>query len=92
MLDRLRRQVLRHHDARGHPDGRPGPRLHLYSPYVERTAADANLAEGVYWADTHLHTSYSTDSGMFGNTLGPEEAEPPIQPGTKDPSSEGEPR
>ena len=45
-----------------------------YSPYVERTASDANLAEGVYWGDTHLHTSYSTDAGMMGNTLGPEEA------------------
>ncbi len=29
----------------------------IYSPYVERTASDANLAEGVYWGDTHLHTS-----------------------------------
>ena len=46
----------------------------IYSPYVERTASDANLAEGVYWGDTHLHTNYSTDSGMLGNTLGPEEA------------------
>ena len=45
-----------------------------YSPYVERTANDADLAEGVYWGDTHLHTNYSTDSGMLGNTLGPEEA------------------
>jgi hypothetical protein len=45
-----------------------------YSPYVERTASDASLAEGVYWGDTHLHTSYSTDSGMLGNTLGPEQA------------------
>jgi len=45
-----------------------------YSPYVERTAGDSNLAEGVYWGDTHLHTNYSTDSGMLGNTLGPEEA------------------
>ena len=46
----------------------------IYSPYVVRTATDANFAEGVYWGDTHLHTSYSTDSGMLGNTLGPEEA------------------
>jgi hypothetical protein len=42
-----------------------------YSPYVERKVVDANFAEGVYWGDTHLHTSYSTDSGMMGNTLGP---------------------
>lgn len=46
----------------------------IYSPYVERTVRDSNLAEGVYWGDTHLHTNYSTDSGMLGNTLGPEEA------------------
>jgi hypothetical protein len=46
----------------------------IYSPYVERTTADSNLAEGVYWGDTHLHTSYSTDAGMMGNTLGPEDA------------------
>jgi hypothetical protein len=46
----------------------------IYSPYVERTANNANLAEGVYWGDTHLHTNYSTDSGMLGNTLGPDEA------------------
>ena len=29
----------------------------IYSPYVERTATNANFAEGVYWGDTHLHTS-----------------------------------
>ena len=46
----------------------------IYSPYVARKVEDGNLADGVYWGDTHLHTSYSTDSGMLGNTLGPEEA------------------
>ena len=34
----------------------------------------SNLYNDVYWGDTHLHTSYSTDAGMIGNTLGPEEA------------------
>jgi hypothetical protein len=53
-------------------DLRPSPEI--YSPYVQREAADADFAEGVYWGDTHLHTSYSTDAGMMGNTLGPEEA------------------
>ena len=57
----------------GHPQDFPEP-VKNYSPYVERTVADSNLAEGVYWGDTHLHTSYSTDAGMFGNTLGPAEA------------------
>lgn len=46
----------------------------IYSPYVQRTMIDANFSEGVYWGDTHLHTSLSTDAGMIGNTLGPEEA------------------
>jgi hypothetical protein len=57
----------------GQPDDMIDPPTN-YSPYVERTAVDANLAEGVYWGDTHLHTSYSTDAGMMGGTLGPEEA------------------
>lgn len=46
----------------------------IYSPYVERTAVDKNFAEGLYWGDTHLHSSYSTDAGMIGNTLPPAEA------------------
>jgi hypothetical protein len=28
----------------------------------------------VFWGDTHVHTAYSTDAGMVGNRLGPEEA------------------
>ena len=57
----------------GDPEEMPEP-TKIFSPYVERTVADSNFAEGVYWGDTHLHTSYSTDAGMFGNKLGPEEA------------------
>ncbi len=40
-----------------------------YSPYLEYDYPD-----NVYFGDTHLHTSYSTDAGLFGNTLGPEQA------------------
>ena len=40
-----------------------------YSPYPEET-----FPNQVYFGDTHLHTSYSTDAGMIGNTLGPEDA------------------
>jgi hypothetical protein len=40
-----------------------------YSPYLYRGHPNR-----VFWGDTHLHTSYSTDAGMIGNTLGPEVA------------------
>ncbi len=40
-----------------------------YSPYPEK-----DFPNNVYFGDTHLHTSYSTDAGMLGNILGPEEA------------------
>ena len=45
-----------------------GPERH-YSPYV-----DEHFPQNVYWGDTHLHTSWSTDAGMAGNTVGPDEA------------------
>ena len=41
----------------------------IYSPFVVKENASR-----VYWGDTHLHTSYSADAGMVGNTLGPEVA------------------
>jgi hypothetical protein len=49
----------------------PGPtdKKIAYSPYPAK-----NFPSRVYFGDTHLHTSYSTDAGMIGNTLGPEEA------------------
>ncbi len=49
----------------------PGPSSQQvqYSPYPARTYPDR-----AYFGDTHLHTSYSTDAGMIGNSLGPEEA------------------
>jgi hypothetical protein len=40
-----------------------------YSPYL-----NDSYPSRVLWGDTHLHTSYSTDAGMIGNTLGPDEA------------------
>jgi hypothetical protein len=45
----------------------PGERT--YSSYPEE-----NYPNQVFFGDTHLHTSYSTDAGMFGNILGPNEA------------------
>jgi hypothetical protein len=40
-----------------------------YSPYPGQ-----DFPNQVFYGDTHLHTSYSTDAGMVGCTLGPEDA------------------
>lgn len=40
-----------------------------YSPYL-----DDHFPQNVYFGDTHLHTSWSTDAGMVGASLGPDEA------------------
>jgi hypothetical protein len=40
-----------------------------YSPYL-----GIGYPQRVFWGDTHVHTSYSTDAGMIGNRLGPDEA------------------
>lgn len=40
-----------------------------YSPYLNRSYPDR-----VFFGDTHPHTSYSTDAGIMGNSLGPDEA------------------
>lgn len=40
-----------------------------YSPHV-----DEHFPNRVFWGDTHLHTSFSTDAGMVGCVLSPEEA------------------
>jgi len=39
-----------------------------YSPYLNR-----GYPQRVFFGDTHLHTAYSTDAGMIGCVLGPEE-------------------
>ena len=44
----------------------PGDKTVEYSPYPEKT-----FPNNVYFGDTHLHTSYSTDAGMVGNIRGP---------------------
>jgi hypothetical protein len=40
-----------------------------YSPYPEQI-----FPNQVFFGETHLHTSFSTDAGMIGNTLEPEDA------------------
>lgn len=40
-----------------------------YAPYL-----DDSYPDNVYYGDTHVHTSYSTDAGFFDNRLGPDAA------------------
>jgi len=40
-----------------------------FSPYLDRQGM-----EQVYWGDTHLHSTYSSDAGLIGNTLEPADA------------------
>ncbi|WP_424987588.1 DUF3604 domain-containing protein [Microbulbifer sp. S227A] len=48
----------------------PAPKDRIYSPYPAE-----NFPRRVYFGDTHLHTSYSTDAGMAGQEkVGPDEA------------------
>ena len=47
----------------------PSDKKIVYSPYPEKT-----FPNNVFFGDTHLHTSYSTDAGMVGNIVGPEDA------------------
>jgi hypothetical protein len=56
--------------------GKPPPEVieglypgNAYSPYAQRS-----FPSNVYWGETHLHTGLSLDAGLFGNTLGHEEA------------------
>ena len=49
--------------------GEPSEAQKKYSP-----PANTNHATNVYWGDSHLHTGLSLDAGLFGNTLGPDDA------------------
>lgn len=40
----------------------------------DKSIATTGNATNVYWGDTHLHTGLSMDAGLFGNTLGLDEA------------------
>ena len=50
-------------------EGGPTEAEKKYSP-----PANTTHATKVYWGDSHLHTGLSLDAGLFGNTLGPDEA------------------
>ena len=47
----------------------PGDVVVKYSPFPEQ-----DFPNNVYFGDTHLHTSWSTDAGLVGNIRGPEDA------------------
>ena len=47
----------------------PGYGGQSYSPYAQR-----DFPSRPYFGDTHVHTLYSMDAALFGNTLGLEEA------------------
>ena len=47
----------------------PSEAAKKYSPQ-----ANVKHATNVYWGDSHLHTGLSLDAGLFGNTLGPDDA------------------
>ena len=56
----------------GTPDPDMMSRLYpgkTFSPYAQRAFPDK-----VYWGETHLHTAISMDAGLFGATLGHEDA------------------
>jgi len=55
--------------AAAHDAPPPPNRKIQYSPYPAKDSPNR-----VYFGDTHLHTSYSRDAGMIGNSLGPEAA------------------
>ena len=40
-----------------------------YSPWAQRS-----FPSQVYWGETHLHTGLSLDAGLFGNTVGHDDA------------------
>ena len=63
--------VLFHASGASHAQDVPPPtdKQVSYSPYTS-----VNFPDTVYFGDTHLHTSYSTDAGLVGAILGPETA------------------
>ncbi len=50
------------------PGNQAGPKKE-YSPYI-----DDHFPNRVLFGDTHLHTSWSTDAGLIGTTMGPDVA------------------
>ncbi len=49
--------------------GEQAAREQVYSPFVNQ-----GFPQRVFWGDTHVHTSYSWDAGLVGNTLDPDMA------------------
>ena len=55
-------------DIRPDPDIIEPPKKE-YSPFVEQ-----HFPTQVFFGDTHLHTNWSTDAGMIGTRLSPDDA------------------
>ena len=55
--------------AQASSDHEPAKPEKEYSPYI-----NIDFPQNAYFGDTHLHTSYSTDAGMVGNTTTPDMA------------------
>jgi hypothetical protein len=56
----------------GHPDPKVLEGLYpgeAYSPYAQRS-----FPTNLYWGETHLHTGFSLDAGLFGATLDHDDA------------------
>jgi hypothetical protein len=60
--------VLHANDIKPAKEDVKGPKKE-YSPYV-----NDHYPQNVYFGDTHLHTSWSTDAGMAGASVGPDDA------------------
>lgn len=62
--------VAAFHPASAQDTAGPTDKKIEYSPYPGQ-----EFPNQVFFGDTHLHTSYSTDAGMVGCTLPPEDAD-----------------